>query len=420
MTDFTGKRVGQYQVIRKIGEGGMGQVYLARQESIGREVAIKFIVDRAANIAEFAERFEREVKICASLNHAHIIKVFDYGRAPNVAAAYIVMEYLKGGSLADIIHSKRPLPLTTVVELFEQIASALDYAHSKDIIHRDLKPLNVLIDEGRNAYISDFGLAKLRTASSLTNTGAMMGTAAYMSPEQWKGKPPLDQRADIYSLGIMLFEMITGQLPFDAETMENMLYLHLFEPLPQINKVRTDVPPAVQQVIENATAKDRNQRTSSCRDILSELKKALAPISPISQAIEIQIMPQIEAQRSISDEIEQVSTWDGSVDLPRPTNPEDEVEMVDKLLAAGVPRLTATLAPYHGNAWHTQKLIGIEKAYRLIEAHLEKCAPEDKAMWKAKYDAKGDEYSREVCSFNMPINDTRPIYMADHMKKKRT
>jgi len=285
MPDFTGKRVGQYVVIRKIGEGGMGQVYLAQQESIGREVAIKFIVDRAANIAEFAERFEREAKICASLNHAHIIKVFDYGRAPNVAAAYIVMEYLKGGSLADIIYSKRPLPLTRVVELFEQIASALDYAHSKNIIHRDLKPLNVLIDEGRNAYISDFGLAKLRTASSLTNTGATIGTAAYMSPEQWKGKLALDERADIYSLGIMLFEMITGQLPFDAETMENMLYLHLFEPLPQINNVRADVPQAVQQVIEHATMKERNQRTSSCRDILSELKKALAPTLPNSQIV---------------------------------------------------------------------------------------------------------------------------------------
>ena len=302
MTNFIGKRVGQYQVTRKIGEGGMGQVYIAHQESIGRDVAVKFIIDQAANVTEFADRFEREVKICASLNHAHIIKVFDYGRAPNVAAAYIVMEYLKGGTLADVIRNKSPLPLTTVIELFEQIASALDYAHSKGIIHRDLKPLNVLIDEGKNAYISDFGLAKLRTASSLTNTGMIMGTAAYMSPEQWKGKQPLDERADIYSLGIMLFEMITGRLPFEAETIESMLYLHLFEPIPQINDLRSDIPQAVQQVIDRATAKDRNQRTSSCRDIVSALRNALVPALHISQMIESEITSETEQDFGIDVE----------------------------------------------------------------------------------------------------------------------
>ena len=152
----------------------------------------------------------------------------------------------------------------------------------------------MLIDEGENAYISDFGLAKLRTASSLTNTGMIMGTAAYMSPEQWKGKQPLDERADIYSLGIMLFEMITGRLPFEADTIESMLYLHLFEPIPQINDLRSDIPQTVQQVIDRATAKEHDQRTSSCHDIVSGLKNALVPALHISQMIENEIIPETE------------------------------------------------------------------------------------------------------------------------------
>jgi serine/threonine-protein kinase len=223
MTDFTGQQVGQYHLLRKLGEGGMGQVYLARQEVMGREVAIKFVVDRAASIPEFVERFEREVRVCASLNHAHIIKVFDYNKARNRAAGYLVMEYLKGGSLTDLIRKKNPLPLDIVTRLLEQIASALDYAHGKGIIHRDLKPLNVLLDEGGNAYISDFGLAKLKSASTLTQTGTAMGTPYYMPPEEWKGKPALDHRADIYSLGVILFEMLTGCVPFDAESSASII-----------------------------------------------------------------------------------------------------------------------------------------------------------------------------------------------------
>jgi len=252
----------------------MGQVYRARQESMDRDVAIKLIVDRAANIEEFAIRFEREVKLCASLNHAHIIKVFDYGRSKNQAAAYLVMEYLKGGNLANLIRKKHSLPLETVAKLLEQMASALDYAHQKGIVHRDLKPLNVLLDEAGNAYLSDFGLAKLRSASTLTQTGTTMGTAAYMSPEQWKGNPTLDHRADIYALGIMLFEMLTRCVPFEADSAA-LMYMHLEKPIPAVRSFRPNLPLDVQAVLEKATAKIREKRFQSANALSMAFREAI-------------------------------------------------------------------------------------------------------------------------------------------------
>src|SRR5579864_5154234 len=244
MIDLIGQRLGQYEVIARLGEGGMGAVYRAHQPSMGRDVAIKVIAGHLSAQNDFTARLEREVRLCASLSHAHIIKVFDFGRDPQAGIDYLVMELLTSGNLADLVR-QGPLPLEQINRLLDQIGSALDYAHQKDIIHRDLKSLNVLLDDGGNAYLSDFGLAKLRSDSAaLTQSGIALGTWGYMAPEQWRGQT-LDGRPDVYALGVLLYEMLTGRLPFQGETVEALVYQHLFEMAVPLTALRTDVPLAL-------------------------------------------------------------------------------------------------------------------------------------------------------------------------------
>ncbi len=207
MAGLIGQRLGQYEIVALLGRGGMATVYRARQLNIKREVAIKVIRADLAETADFIKRFEREAETIASLRHPYILKLFDYGEFGDTV--YLVMELVSGGSLAELI-SKGPLPVATASRLLEQIASALDYSHERGIIHRDLKPQNVLLDEQNNPILTDFGIAKiLSQTTSLTQSGMAMGTPSYMAPEQWMGKA-LDSRADIYALGIMLFEMLAS------------------------------------------------------------------------------------------------------------------------------------------------------------------------------------------------------------------
>ncbi|MHB8624958.1 MAG: WD40 repeat domain-containing serine/threonine protein kinase [Aggregatilineales bacterium] len=274
MIGLVGQRLGQYEVIAQLGEGGMGAVYRAHQPSMGRDVAIKVIAGHLSAQNDFTVRFEREVRLCASLSHAHIIKVFDFGRDPAAEMDYLVMELLTGGNLSGLIR-KGPLPLEMIDRLLDQIASALDYAHRKDIVHRDLKPLNVLLDEGGNAYLSDFGLAKLRSdAVALTQSGIALGTWGYMAPEQWRGQT-LDGRADLYALGVLLFEMLTGQLPFHGETVEALLYQHLFEPPARLTSLRPDAPLAMSEILAHALEKDRDNRYSLASALAADFRAAL-------------------------------------------------------------------------------------------------------------------------------------------------
>jgi serine/threonine protein kinase len=286
MAGLIGQQLGQYEIIALLGEGGMATVYRARQGSIRRDVAVKVIEPRLARMGDFIKRFEREAQTVASLSHPHILKVFDYGQQGDLV--YLVMELLTGGSLAALIR-QGPLEPAPTTRLIDQIASALDYAHQRGVIHRDLKPQNVLLDEAGNALLTDFGIAKiLRQTTVLTQSGAAMGTPAYMSPEQWRGER-IDHRTDIYALGVMLFEMLAGQLPFNAETPYSMMHMHVYEPPPPIHNVRPDLPPGVEQVLNQALAKDRDQRFALAGELASNLKAALSgkelPVSaPADQA----------------------------------------------------------------------------------------------------------------------------------------
>jgi serine/threonine-protein kinase len=289
MGNLIGQTLGQYQITALLGKGGMATVYRARQSSVNRDVAIKVIKPDLIESEEFKVRFDREAQVIAAMSHPHILKVFDYGQHGDLV--YLVMELLSGGSLADLIRSAGKLSLADVARLLDQIASALDYAHRRAIVHRDLKPQNVLLDEERNAFLTDFGIAKLLgETSALTQSGMAMGTPAYMSPEQWRGQA-VDARADIYALGVMLYEMLAGKVPFAGDTPYSMMHMHIFQAPPNIRSVRSDLPSAVQGVLNKSMAKDRDSRHGTAGEVAAAFKAALsgAPISlsAVSEAADV-------------------------------------------------------------------------------------------------------------------------------------
>ncbi len=272
MVDLTGKQLGQYQIIEQLGKGGMATIYLARQTSMGREVAIKVLPPILLHDDTFLERFNREVEIISRLQHPHILPVYDYGEYEGLP--YIVMALMRGGTLADKIINTGPMPLPEVVRIVNQVSDALDYAHSKNIIHRDFKPSNVLLDEQGNTYLADFGLAKM-TESTMHITGtAILGTPTYMAPEQ-AGPGDLTPAADVYALGVAIFQMLTGRVPYEAPTPVQVLMAHATQPVPDIRTVRPSLPDETQRIMSKALAKSVAQRYSTPGDLAAALAYAL-------------------------------------------------------------------------------------------------------------------------------------------------
>jgi len=285
MADLSGQQLGQYILLSKLGTGGMAAVYRARQLSIERDVAVKVIESNLADNPELVRRFEREARTIAVLNHPYILKVFDFGRQGDIL--YLAMELHPGGNLSTLI-SSRQLTTQHALLLMDQIAEALDYAHAQGIVHRDLKPQNVLIDSTGNAMLSDFGIAKALQGEStmLTHAGSVMGTPAYMAPEQWQSVN-VDARADLYAFGILIYEMLSGRVPFRADTPFQMMHAHIYEPLTPIRNVRPDLPESVEHVLAMALAKDPNQRFVSGRAMVNALRTALSGQTPVN----VPVMP---------------------------------------------------------------------------------------------------------------------------------
>ncbi len=263
---------GQYAIRSVLGRGGMATVYLARQASMDRDVAIKVMAAELADDEQFVARFEHEAQLIARLQHPHILPVIDFGREGK--HIYIVMQSVRGGSLDDRL-SRGPLPLPLAARMLGQIASALTFAHEQGIVHRDLKPNNVLLDERDNAYLTDFGIAKMLAGTTkLTATGNILGTPAYMAPEQWRGEL-VDARTDIYSLGIMLYEMVLGQLPFSGDTPYTLMYKHFNDAPPPPHLANPDLDPGVEAVILRALAKNPDDRYQSAEAMAEDFVTAL-------------------------------------------------------------------------------------------------------------------------------------------------
>jgi WD40 repeat protein/serine/threonine protein kinase/DNA-binding XRE family transcriptional regulator len=284
--DLTGRAIRGYALSEKIGSGGMGAVYRAVQPVVEREVAIKIILPVYANHADFIRRFETEAQLVARLEHPHIVPLYDYWREPGVA--YLVMRLLRGGSLQRLIQEAL-LPVQTVARLMEQIGSALASAHRIGVIHRDLKPANILLDEDQNAYLADFGIAKNLGSPDLndqTQAGAVIGSPQYMSPEQIRSLSVRPQ-SDIYCLGVMLYEMLTGKVPFAGPTPIDFIQQQLSAPMPSLSAHRTGLPASLDGVIACATAKNPDERYADVPSMLAEFRRAVSGIiSPIVSVIE--------------------------------------------------------------------------------------------------------------------------------------
>jgi serine/threonine-protein kinase len=265
---------GRYKILRRIGSGGMADVYAAEDTHLGREVALKVLHRRFAQDQEFVERFRREAKAAAGLSHPNVVGVFDRGE--HEGTYYIAMEYLTGRTLKEIVGSEAPLDQQRVVDLGVQILHAAGFAHRHGVIHRDFKPHNVIVDEQGHAKVTDFGIARAG-ASEMTETGSIMGTAHYLSPEQAQGHA-VTAASDLYSIGVMLYEMLAGRLPFQGDSAVAIALKHLSEQPAPISTLRPDVHPALEAVVMAALAKDPAQRWQTADDFAEGLEAARAQI----------------------------------------------------------------------------------------------------------------------------------------------
>jgi serine/threonine protein kinase len=279
MVEVLGTRLGRYEIRERIGRGGMATVYKARDTNLDRWVAVKVLHDHLADDADFKDRFEREAKLVATLNHPNIVQVFDFDRleqGPNVIY-YMVMPFINGPSLRTVMEQRRAmggtLSLEEVDQIMEAVCKGLSYAHKQGMIHRDVTPSNILFNEDGNIVLADFGLARMIDGARVTQTGMTTGTPLYMSPEQGMGEA-LDARTDIYAVGVILYEMLAGKVPFDGDSAYAIIMKHVNDtiPLSEINQARYS--PAMAGVLQRALAKNREDRHGSADALLQDFKRA--------------------------------------------------------------------------------------------------------------------------------------------------
>jgi serine/threonine protein kinase len=271
--NLIGKTIGQYHLIEELGAGGMASIYRARRTADNREVAIKILPIHLAANETLRQRFMREARMASRLQHPYILPVYDFGEDDSVP--FIVMKLIDGGTLADLIRYKGPLPIRVVARVLTQVADALDYAHDQGVIHRDIKPENILFESNGHAYLGDFGIARIHEATGeLTGQGGFLGTAAYASPEQCRGEE-LTSVSDIYSLGIVLYEMLTGTQPFEGSTPLAVMHQQISEPPPNPLKYRPELPVEITDVIRKALTKLPQVRYQSARAMCQSFHVAL-------------------------------------------------------------------------------------------------------------------------------------------------
>ncbi|MFN2221587.1 MAG: serine/threonine-protein kinase, partial [Candidatus Promineifilaceae bacterium] len=329
------KTIGRYEIRSELGRGGMGAVYLAYDPALEREVALKLLPSYFAQDPEFSQRFAREARTVAGLDHQAIVAVYDFGE--DDVWPYFVMRYMRGGSLKDRL-AKGPLDLAQASHIVQRIAGALDKAHSKGVVHRDLKPANILYDGEGQPYLGDFGIVRLAESSeNFTRTGNALGTPAYMSPEQADALPDVDGRSDVYSLGVVLYEMLAGEPPYQHDSMPRLLIMHLTAPIPDLIAARPDLPAALQDVIDKAMAKDRDDRYQSAGELAASLQAvAQAAARPARQ-------PRAAAPKPTSEPQPAAAQQPSSP--PAAAKPAFEEKTADVRQSAPVPQPPARQTP---------------------------------------------------------------------------
>ena len=270
------KEIGDFEIVKKLGQGGMGSVFLARQKSLDRQVALKVIAPSFANNADFIARFQREARAVGNLNHPHIVQGIDFGRDDKTGLWHFAMEFVNGPSVSGLL-KQGPLDEERALKITLQIAQALEFAHKRGFIHRDIKPDNILLTSGGDAKLADLGLAKHADAdASLTQTGLAVGSPHYISPEQASGDATIDIRCDIYSLGVTLFHMVTGKPPFDGATPAVIMVKHIKDEVPSAKQFNPKVSDACGRLIARMTRRDRNQRFKTPAELVEKIEQLLS------------------------------------------------------------------------------------------------------------------------------------------------
>ncbi len=319
------QKIGRYEIKAEIGRGGMATVYHAYDPRFEREVALKVLPREMLHDPQFRARFEREAKTIAMLEHPAIVPVYDFGEEDG--QPYFVMRFMTGGSLNERM-KQGAMTIQEVAHLFGRLAPALDEAHAKGIIHRDLKPGNILFDQYGEPYISDFGIAKITATQANVTGSAIVGTPSYMSPEQAQGEG-IDGRSDIYGMGVILFELLTGKKPFVGDTPMSVVVKHITEPVPHILDVKPDLPPAIEAVIEKVLAKNRDERFPTVKALTEALNAVARGESPDLEKIDTTrvVSPKTSVTKPPAPELETVmakrrqETGPGSIpDEPRKKN----------------------------------------------------------------------------------------------------
>ncbi len=276
MADLVGKTVSKYRIVARLGRGGMAEVYKAYQPGLNRYVAIKVMHSYMIEDKDFIGRFEREALTTGKLRHPNIVQALDFDREGDMY--FMVMEYIDGPTLKDEIKARqkanKPFTLKEIARIFTALCSALDYAHSRGMVHRDLKPANVMINEQGQVVLTDFGIARILGATQFTATGALSGTPAYMSPEQGQGERG-DERSDIYALGVILYELVTGAVPYEADTPFAVILQHINQPLPLPSKVNPQIPEAVERVVLKSMSKNPDDRYQTAGEMAKALRAAV-------------------------------------------------------------------------------------------------------------------------------------------------
>jgi serine/threonine protein kinase len=336
LPELTGQQLGKYKLAQMLGVGGMGAVYESYQTSVKRKVAVKILPVALAQESGYVERFQREVKLAARLEHPHILPIYDHGTEGDLS--YVVMRYVSGGTLEDRMSEFRDAPMSRILRFIDQIANALDYAHHKNIIHRDIKTANILFDDEENAYLADFGIAKViqegTMGANLTASGEILGTPHYMPPEQWQAML-LDNRADVYAFGVVIYQLLTGQYPFDGETLFTVMDGHLNEPIPLPSTIDPIFTPEVDTIFEKVLAKNPEDRFNSASDFATSLATAFEAKSDVNIAKVVPIIPKsskpavIETSKDSSDIIEDSVQADYAPTITGLATPNDAVNTLE-------------------------------------------------------------------------------------------